>query len=1251
MPKSPGLASPSTFKEVIPMRKHYFLLSILVLSISLSVPQTLRGQQPTCMANSNIPAGYVPFTSIYYISGRDEAGDLLVVGSMTAASYSGLSGVTLPNAANQQFCNPITLAPGIVANAYVPTPGERLGGFGNFANILFDPTCVEGCPSYYPNGQIPITEIPGVFAWRIPPKQPGPPVYVSNYSGGQILAVDGSSGVTSVLYTSDFGDWPEGMAVGPDNLIYAVSPSNSRIFRIDQSGGSLETVYQYSCSGETCPPDQPQGPSFSTTGQLAFNTQDGEGVWQISFDSSDNPSPPVQIIPSAAATGEGTTFNLADELLIVDQSYPDVLQQTSPGATTATTLIFSSYPSLSTPMGVAVNSSGNIFVANLNVCSECGEGGEFLGGYITQFKPDGTRVNTYATFNAPDAPTFMQFDASGNLYAVTVQDWNLDNGKVWRLPPPVSPATTSTPILLVDLNYAYSNGTVRNLSWGGAEGVALSGTGTTDSYTTTPLPVTPGTPVTYTYGNITNQTVLIPSGSDLGGAASIAVDFQLWNPSVFDTTRLPATSTNGWSGGTPVPGGTTCTPIAGTGGNCIVIEDLCFDSNGKQIPCQIFAPSGSLITLTSTYQTQSPQPNPGLIIAGDGLNNWANITYPWGDITGHTNGLNTDTAIVNINLSGLAPTVTFSAPATAAYQSSFNVTTSTNASTNAVITATAGSVCTVSGTTVTMTSGTGTCNLTAFWPADTTYAAAYATQSTLATGPLASVSTASLSFGSQVISTTSAARIVMLTSTGTANLSMPGITITGTNAGDFSEANTCTAASYAPGAKCTISVTYTPSILRAETANLAVTDNAANSPQIVALSGYGEPPVVLYPTPLNFGNVGENSPSASKNIKLYNNQSVALTISGITLTNHDYTETDDCIGSVAAKGYCTISVTLTPSSLGADNGTLSVNDNASNSPQTATLTGTGILPAQLSATSVSFGYVGENSPSASKNIKLYNNQSVALTISGITLSNPDYTEADTCKGSVAAKGYCTISVTLTPSSLRADNGTLSVNDNASNSPQTATLTGTGILPAQLSATSVSFGYVPQSTASTSKKIALYDNETVALNISSISTGNPDFTETDTCNGSVPAKGNCTITVTFTPSVIGAETGTLTVTDAASNSPQTASLAGRGIAQTTVSPTSLTFAAQKAGTTSAAKNVTLTNNLSTALTISSITFTGANGGDFAETDTCDGSLAAKSQCTISVTFKPTATGTRTATLNVNDSANNSPQTSQLTGTGR
>jgi len=83
---------------------------------------------------------------------------------------------------------------------------------------------------------------------------------------------------------------------------------------------------------------------------------------------------------------------------------------------------------------------------------------------------------------------------------------------------------------------------------------------------------------------------------------------------------------------------------------------------------------------------------------------------------------------------------------------------------------------------------------------------------------------------------------------------------------------------------------------------------------------------------------------------------------------------------------------------------------------------------------------------------------------------------------------------------------------------------------------------------------------------------------------------------------------------------------------------------------------LTNNQSGPLTIATtgIQMTGTNPGDFSQTNNCPVSpntLAGGGTCTFTVTFKPTATGKRTAKIAVNDDANNSPQTVFLKGTGQ
>ena len=98
------------------------------------------------------------------------------------------------------------------------------------------------------------------------------------------------------------------------------------------------------------------------------------------------------------------------------------------------------------------------------------------------------------------------------------------------------------------------------------------------------------------------------------------------------------------------------------------------------------------------------------------------------------------------------------------------------------------------------------------------------------------------------------------------------------------------------------------------------------------------------------------------------------------------------------------------------------------------------------------------------------------------------------------------------------------------------------------------------------------------------------------------------------------------------------------------PVSLSFASQTVGTTSTPQAITLTNSGTTVLTITNISVTGTNSGDFAESNDCGSSLVAGAKCTITVTFTPTATGSRVAAVSIADSAPNSPQSVPLTGVG-
>jgi len=535
------------------------------------------------------------------------------------------------------------------------------------------------------------------------------------------------------------------------------------------------------------------------------------------------------------------------------------------------------------------------------------------------------------------------------------------------------------------------------------------------------------------------------------------------------------------------------------------------------------------------------------------------------------------------------------------------------------------------------------------------------TLSVLLQPAVAGLSPDSLTFSNQQLASTSPPQAVTLSNTGTAPLAIAGIAISGANSGDFAQTNNCDGSVIA-GGSCTINITFTPTQDGTRNGTLTVTDNsngAIGSLQTVSLAGTGIsiPVASVSPPNLTFGSQGIGTTSGPHPVTLTNTGTAALSVSSITASG-DFAQSNNCGGSVAAGGSCTINVTFTPTAIGTRNGTLTVTDNSngvSGSQQAVSLTGTGINPGgSVSPTSLAFGNQADGTTSASKKVTLTSTGTTNLMFSGITFTGAnagDFGQTNNCPATMALGAKCTINVTFTPSMVGSESAMLGVNDNAANSPQTVALSGTGVSPVTLSPPTLSFGNQADGTTSAAKTVTLTNNLSASLAISSVATSG-DFAQTNTCGASVPSKGKCTINVTFTPSVVGAETGTLTVTDAGSNSPQTASLTGTGIAQATVSPTSLTFAAQKVGTTSAAKNVTLTNNLATALTMGAITFSGDNAGDYVSpTNTCGASLAAKAHCTISVIFKPTATGTRTATLNLNDSANNSPQTVSLTGTGK
>ena len=207
----------------------------------------------------------------------------------------------------------------------------------------------------------------------------------------------------------------------------------------------------------------------------------------------------------------------------------------------------------------------------------------------------------------------------------------------------------------------------------------------------------------------------------------------------------------------------------------------------------------------------------------------------------------------------------------------------------------------------------------------------------------------------------------------------------------------------------------------------------------------------------------------------------------------------------------------------------------------------------------------------------------------------------------------------------------------------------------------SFGTVSVGLASTPQMQGVFNVGNAALGMSGLRIGS-NFQQQASgfmdCSASVTLSGGqgCMLAIAFAPTANGSLLSSVALTDNSLNaagSVQTAVLSGTGtggaVPQLTLSSTNLSFANQTTGTVSAAQTVTLKNTGTADLHISGMALSGANAADFALSGTCATPLTAGASCTLSITFAPTAVGTRSAALVINDELASSPQTVALSGT--
>lgn len=486
-----------------------------------------------------------------------------------------------------------------------------------------------------------------------------------------------------------------------------------------------------------------------------------------------------------------------------------------------------------------------------------------------------------------------------------------------------------------------------------------------------------------------------------------------------------------------------------------------------------------------------------------------------------------------------------------------------------------------------------------------------------------------LMFGSQILGTTSSGQALIIQNTGTSALAISNPVTTG----DFATTGNC--ATIPAGTNCTLTVTFTPSATGNRTGTVTLSENAGGNTgtQTIQVSGWGtQPGATLSTGSETFPGTLLGSTSPALTATLTNSGSSVLSGIAISVVG-DFSETTTCGASLDAGATCTITTSYAPTISGTETGSLNISDNLG--AQSIVLSGTGLTPgASLNTSALLFGGQLVGATSRAQTVVFTNTGTGAVTFTSSSISLPsNFSDTTNCSGSIAAGKSCSINVVFTPATTGALNGTLTLTDSAGT--QSVPVSGVGIGSVlSITPSFVIFGSQQQGTVSQAQTVVVGNKSSNAVTLGTVKVTN-NFAENDTCSGTTLSAGaNCTISVGFAPSAVGTLSGSLTVNSSDNSVSTVAALQGQGAgAGISVQPSIVSFGSQPVGAASQAQIVTIWNSGTSAFTIGNMTAS----GDFTETDTCSGqTIAAGTNCVISIIMTPTTSGMRTGSIQFTES---------------
>lgn len=319
--------------------------------------------------------------------------------------------------------------------------------------------------------------------------------------------------------------------------------------------------------------------------------------------------------------------------------------------------------------------------------------------------------------------------------------------------------------------------------------------------------------------------------------------------------------------------------------------------------------------------------------------------------------------------------------------------------------------------------------------------------------------------------------------------------------------------------------------------------------------------LTLSPSTLRFASQQQGTTSTAQTLTLTNHSGAAVAIN-LVATGSDFAQTNTCPASLAAGAHCTISIKFTPPDGGVKESALAVFTNATANPIFATLSGKGLAP--VFGMSPSYIYFPNTiiGSSSTQTATITNSGQAPLAITSIvSTANTDFVPTSNCPAQLAVAASCTLTVTWKPSAISYAQGSVVITHNAPGSPSTLFTYGRSFSAgiATLSASSLSFPLTLVGKSSAAQNVTLTNTGTGNLGNITVGGGYYDFTGTTNCPTLLVAGASCTVSITYTPSTSGSETGWVNVYNDSPTAPQL-SVSGSGQAPVpTISSISTTSA--------------------------------------------------------------------------------------------